>query len=96
MGSGLALALASVVLAPALEELLFRGFLLPCLAARMPLPAAVRSRALLAASTTHARAFSSVWAERNHAGAGTRGGRPSDGRSPCSKCYAGGDGVSLP
>ncbi len=25
------------------EELLFRGFLLPCLAARMPLPAAVRA-----------------------------------------------------
>ena len=41
-GPGLALALASVVLAPALEELLFRGFLLPCMAARMPLPAAVR------------------------------------------------------
>ncbi|KAK9843713.1 hypothetical protein WJX81_003429 [Elliptochloris bilobata] len=40
-GSGLALALASLVLAPAVEELLFRGFLLPCLAARMPLPAAV-------------------------------------------------------
>lgn len=48
-GSGLALAFASVVLAPVLEELLFRGFLLPCLAARMPLPAAVGPCALLCA-----------------------------------------------
>lgn len=46
-GPGLALALASVVLAPVLEELLFRGFLLPCLAARMPLPAAVGPSAVL-------------------------------------------------
>ena len=47
VGSGLALALASVVLAPVLEELLFRGFLLPCLAAQIPLPAAVGPCSLL-------------------------------------------------
>ncbi len=42
-GAAPGLLLASLALAPALEELLFRGFLLPCLAARMPLPAAVRA-----------------------------------------------------
>ncbi len=33
---------ASVVLAPALEELLYRGFLLPSLTRRLPAPAAVK------------------------------------------------------
>ena len=50
MGPGLAVALASVVFAPVLEELLFRGVLLPCLAARMPLSTAVGPWALLVAS----------------------------------------------
>lgn len=40
--AGPGLLLASLVLAPAAEELLFRGFMLPCLAARMSLPGAVR------------------------------------------------------
>lgn len=36
-----AAAAASIVLAPALEELVYRGFLLPALTARMPAAAAV-------------------------------------------------------